>query len=105
MPTNTSPYSIGDAARLTFTVTSTAGVATNTAVRLIVNTPSGGATVAAAGPSTAGAQGIAHSATGVWTYDYQSTEAGRYTYRWESTGSVKQSTEGAWAVYPRKASS
>lgn len=103
MPTNTTAFSIGDPVRLTFTVTGSTGNAVNTDVRVVVNTPSGGSVVAAA-TSTAGGAGITHVATGSWYYDHTSTEAGRYTYGWASTGVVIGTTYGAWAVYPRKAS-
>ena len=102
-PTNTTAYSIGDVVRLGLVVKSTAGTNTNTGVTLIVNSPS---TVAVYGPiTTTNSTVIDHTTTGTWRKSITAGRAGRWTYRWESTGTVTVSTEGAFAVYPQKASS
>lgn len=108
MPTNTTAYSVGDQARLTFTVLSTAGVGANTSVTFIVNPPTGStldAWVRSAGPTTAGTTAINHVATGQWQADYTVTEPGRWTFAMRSTGTVTLTTDGAFAVRALGASS
>lgn len=102
MPTNTTAYDIYDKVRLGFTVATSTGGGVNTGVCLIINTPSGGVL----GPysaNTTNSTSIGHTATGVWFKDHTTTEAGRYTYEWKSTGSVTLADSGAFAVRPRKA--
>ena len=103
MPTNTTAFSVGDLVRLTFTVKSTGSTLIDSDVKVIINAPSGSATLKS-GTSTSSTS-VLHDTTGTWHYDYKTTEAGRYTYRWVSTGAIAATTGGAWAVYPEKASS
>lgn len=105
MPTNTTAYSVGDEARLTFTVLSTAGAGANTSVTFIVNPPTGAAWVRSAGPTTAGTTAINHTATGVWQADYLITEPGRHTFAMRSTGTVTLTTDGAFTARALGASS
>lgn len=108
MPTNTTAYSVGDQARLTFSVLSTAGAGANTSVTFIVNPPpdsTGVAWVRAAGPTTAGTTAISHVATGQWQADYLITEPGRHTFAMRSTGLVTLSTDGAFTARALGASS
>jgi len=91
-------YNLGDTVRLTFTVQTTSGAAIDTPVRLLVGPSTGEAAVQT---STAG---LSHPGIGSWRYDAHVTAAGRWTYRWESTGTVVQVDEGAFAVAMKKAS-
>lgn len=110
MVTNTSSgLSVGDARRLTLTLTSTAGAATDSDVTLIWQTPSGVVTsiVSTSTTTTSTAlpsDAVIHSTTGVYYADVLSTEAGDYLYHWRSTGVVNASTDGRWAVRPALAS-
>jgi len=94
--TSLTAYNVGDTVRLTFTVTTTTGGAVDTSPRLLVSAPA----------STAGTiyatSTLAHPATGSWRKDVRVTTAGRWTYRWESTGAVVQVDEGAFAAFPEK---
>jgi len=103
MPTNTTAYSIGDAVRLGVVVKSTAGTPTNTAVTLIINTPS---TKYKYGPiSSTASTVIDNTTTGTWRHTFITATAGRHTYEWRSTGAVTVTTGGAFAVRPNLASS
>lgn len=104
MPTNTTAWSIGDLVQIDFLVRSTAGVLTNSDVRLVLNSPGGTVTVAAATSTAPASTAWNHVSTGTWQYKHKPSSAGRYTYHFTSTGTITVSTGGAFAVAPRKAS-
>jgi hypothetical protein len=93
-----SGWTVGDTRRLTLSVASSSGAATNSDITLLVRTPSG-AVAEYVSTSTASA-GIDHFATGSYRKSIVSTEAGDYRYLWRSTGVITQSTQGRWAVAP-----
>lgn len=73
-------HHIGDRVRLTGTF-AVGGVNTNpTAVSLWIKTPSGVETSYVPTPG----------ATGIYTYDYDITESGKYAGEWRGTGAVQQ---------------
>lgn len=102
-PTWTTAYDPGDTIRLSFTVTSTP-VSTayiDSKCHLDLRTPAG-SLVSYASTSTASTPLIRDS-VGHYHYDVvpTSTQYGRWAYRFVSTGVVKQSQQGAFAVrYP-----
>ncbi|CAB4169722.1 hypothetical protein UFOVP1305_49 [uncultured Caudovirales phage] len=95
--TSLSAYNIGDTVRMTFTVTSTTGALTNTPVRLLVGRPESTTLVYSS-------SALSHPSVGLWRKDVQVSEAGRWSYRWASSGAVVQVDEGAFAVFNKKAS-
>ena len=95
--TSLTAYNIGDTVRLSFTVATSTGAATNTPVRLLIGRPSSTTLVYTT-------SSLGHPAVGSWRQDIMVTEAGRWTYRWASSGAVVQADEGAFAVSPKKAS-
>lgn len=95
--TSLSGYNLGDTVRLTFTVRTSTGGTIDTSVRLLL--AADGSEAVAYTTATLG-----HAGTGSWRHDHRVTTAGRWTYRWESTGAVVQVDEGAFAVAPSKAS-
>lgn len=99
MPCNTTSYSIGDVAQLTFTVADDAGTATNTAVKVVVKPPTGPVYVGY-GTSTGGtpSTGMSNLGAGYWRCDYPITMAGRHAYSFTSSGVVTATTSGAFAV-------
>ena len=98
MPTNTTAYSLGDAVRLSVVVKTTAGTPVNTGVTLWVNSPS---TKVKYGPITSTASTVLDNyATGSWRKTISLTRAGRWTWEWQSTGTVQVTTGGALAVHP-----
>ena len=108
MPTYTDAYTVGDIVRLSFSVLSTGSTYVNTAVTFIVNPPADSTASAwtrSAGPSTAGSTAISHDATGRWHADYPVTVPGRHTFAMRSTGTVRCTTDGAFAVRALGASS
>lgn len=89
-------YNVGDTVRLTFTVQTSTGGAIDTPVRLLV----GNSTNMATAYTTAS---LTHVGTGSWRKDVRVNDAGRWSYRWESSGAVVQVDEGAFAVSVVKA--
>lgn len=71
-------YDVGDRARLTFSLTDTAGAPANGTVVLTVTDPTGVTSTPA----------VTNPATGSYTADVDLDQAGRWTYRWVSTGAV-----------------
>ena len=71
-------YDVGDRARLTFTLTDVNGTPTNGTVVLTVTKPD----ASTATPATA------NPTAGSYTADVDLDQAGRWTYRWVSTGAV-----------------
>lgn len=94
--TSLTAYNVGDTVRLTFTVLTSTGGAVDTPVRLVIGNSTNDAT---AYPTSA----LAHPGTGSWRKDLHLTAAGRWSYRWESSGAVVQVDEGAFAVSRVKA--
>lgn len=95
MPTWSSCFSVGDRARLSFAVNTTAAAPINTTVMVVVNAPSG-----AKRTVVTGSTGLTNDGVGRWHTDYPCAEAGRHTYFMRSTGAVNASTSGAFAVRP-----
>lgn len=104
--TNTSAFDPDDTIRLSFAVTSsTVGTSyVDSDCRLTIDKPRG-ATVVLTSTST-GSTGLIHLALGRYQADVvpTSTEYGRWTYEFRSTGVVTQSTSGAFAVRRRRVS-
>jgi hypothetical protein len=72
-------FVVGQVVRLTHTVLNDSGVPTNpSTISLTITLPD--ATTTAPTPSNTG--------TGTFRYDYTTTQAGRHTYRWDSTGPI-----------------
>lgn len=87
----TPAYDIGDTRRLTATFTNLAGAATDpTTVTFKVKVPDGTITTYIYGTHAE----LAKSATGVYYVDYSITQAGRYSYRFEGTGTVATAENG-----------
>lgn len=89
-------YNVGDTVRLTFTVLTSTGGAVDTPVRLTV----GNSTNHAVAYTTAS---LTKVGVGQWRKDLHVTDAGRWSYRWQSSGAVVQADEGAFAVSRVKA--
>ncbi len=100
-PTNTTCFSVGDTARLSFTVLSTGGAGIDTTVTVIIQPPTGAPLV---GTST-GSTWITRDAAGYWHADYLTAQSGRHPYTFRSTGSIKATTSGAFTVRALGASS
>jgi hypothetical protein len=81
-------YDVGDRARLTFHITDVNGVPANGTVVLTVTKPDQSTTV----PATVNPQ------TGSYTADVDLDQAGRWTYRWVSTGAVVTAQSGTLDV-------
>lgn len=96
--TSLTAYNVGDTVRLTFSVQTSTGGAVNTPVRLLLGPSTGEAVVYTT------ASGLAHPGVGSWRLDQKVAQAGRWAYRWESSGAVVQVDEGAFAVAYQKAS-
>lgn len=94
--TSLSAYNVGDTVRLTFTVVTSTGGAVDTPVRLVV----GASTDHGVAYTTSN---LTRVSVGSWRKDLRVGEAGRWTYRWESSGAVVQVDEGAFAVSRVKA--
>jgi len=94
---STEVYDVGDIARLSLTVATTAGVAAAATVRLLVKDPSGNVTVIS---STA----LTNPATGTYRYDVDVDEAGWWRYQWDTTGAIVGSEQGGFSVRRRAAS-
>ncbi len=111
MPTNTTAHSVGDTVRFSFVIQSTAGTTgttagyTNSDSKLIINPPAGSAIVAVSTSTSSTALTV--TSTGQYQYDVvpSSSQHGRWTYHFKSTGAVTVSTGGAFAVRPKYASS
>jgi hypothetical protein len=94
--TSLDAYNVGDTVRLTFTVKTSTGGPVDTSVRLVV----GNSTNAGTAYTTSS---MTHVGTGSWRKDIRVDAAGRWSYRWQSTGAVVQVDEGAFAVSRVKA--
>lgn len=104
--TNTSAFDPGDLIRLNFSVTAST-VATSyvdSDCKLILDPPRGAAIVWRS--TSTGSTGLVHIATGRYQADIvaTSTQYGRWVFDFRSTGTVTQSTSGAWSVRPRRVS-
>jgi uncharacterized protein YfaS (alpha-2-macroglobulin family) len=99
-PTWTTAYDPGDTVRLSFTITSTpvstAYANSNCHLDLL---PPVGVLRTLTSTSTASSP-LEHDSLGHYHYDLipTTTEAGRWRYRFVSTGAVKQSQQGVFAV-------
>lgn len=98
--TNTSAFDPGDTIRLQFAITASTAATdyVNSPCRLILDKPQG-SSISWVNNSTT-STGLVHLAQGRYQADVvpTSTEYGRWTYRFSSTGAVTQSTSGAFAV-------
>lgn len=107
MPCNTTAYSVGDLARLSFTVTSTGNVPTMTEVTVVVVPPTdstaGKTVVFGHADGSASSTALYSPTPGAWVCDYPIVVPGRHTYGFESVGAVTATTEGAFAVRRRRA--
>lgn len=83
-------YDVGDLARLTFSLTDVAGAPANGTVVLTVTKPDDSTVT----PT------VANPATGSYTADVSLDQAGRWTYRWVSTGAVVASQSDVLNVSP-----
>lgn len=99
-PTATTAYDPGDTIRLSFSVTASP-VSTAYAdadCRLLLLPPVGALRTLRS--TSTGSTGIVHDATGRYHADVvpTTTEAGRWAFRFHSTGAVRQAAQGAFAV-------
>lgn len=104
MPTNTTAYTVGDVARVSFAVQSTAGVNTDTRVAVNVLSPSDVLTTGYRTSTGAGSTWIAREGAGLWHADVPVTEAGRWRYTFRSTGAIIDTVTGAFAAKALEAS-
>lgn len=104
MPTNTTAYSVGDRARVSFSVVSTAGAPVDTRVAVQVLSPSGVLSTGYKTSTGGGSTWITRESAGLWHADYTVTEAGRFPYTFRSTGAVIATTSGAFCVRALEAS-
>lgn len=107
MPMNTTAYSVGDLARLSFSVASTANVPTMTEVTVVVVPPSTSGLpkfIVRGHPDGSASSTALYSPTvGSWVCDYLIQTPGRHVYGFESSGTITATTEGAFAVRQRRA--
>lgn len=103
-PTNTTCFSVGDKARLTFTVLSTGGAGVDTTVTVLIQPPTG-TVVRGVATSTGGSTWITRDSAGHWHADYLTTVPGRHPYTFRSTGTIQATTSGAFTVRSLEASS
>lgn len=86
---STGVRSVGDNHTITATLTDSSGnPSTDATVRFLVETPAGAVSVSTAAGTT----------SGTYSVTFQTTAAGRYEWRMESTGTVIASTSGRVAV-------
>ena len=104
MPTNTTAYTVGDDARISFAVQSTAGVYTDTRVAVNVLAPSGVLSTGYKTSTGGGSTWITRESAGLWHADVRVTEPGRWAYTFRSTGVIVDTVTGAFAAKSLEAS-
>jgi hypothetical protein len=104
MPTNTTAYTVGDQARIAFTVRSTAGAYVDTRVAVNVLSPSGATSTGYRTSTGGGSTWITRESAGLWHADVDVTEAGRWAYTFRSTGVIVDVVTGAFAARALEAS-